>query len=95
MAVQGRPIAVSMVGDASRYSAYKLVDSVGSADLIKALERGWGRMLLGPMERLKAEEGKGFCSQQFAAWAQGHDIGPGPKKTVTCAPASCGRENAK
>ena len=74
MAVQGRPIAVSMVGDASRYSAYKLVDSVGSADLIKALERGWGRMLLGPMERLKAEEGKGFCSQQFAAWAQGHDI---------------------
>ena len=42
--------------------------------MIKALERGWGRMLLGPMERLKAEEGKGFCSQQFAAWAQGHDI---------------------
>ena len=50
------------------------MDSVGSADLTKALERGWGRMLLGPMERLKAEEGKGFCSQQFAAWAQGYDI---------------------
>ena len=69
----GSCVVAHMIDQASRFQAARVTSGETTEDAIHALEREWVRTFGAP-KRLKADEGRGFCSQAFIEWTDLHGI---------------------
>ena len=69
----GRVCVMTMMDQATRYIALRIMKSEQSVDLVKGLERGWIKHFAVP-RYLRIDEGKGFAAQHLRDWCSDHNI---------------------
>ena len=79
---EGRVPVITMMDQATRYVALRMLKSEKSKDLVKSIVRGWVKHF-GTPRYLRLDEAKGFAAQYLRDWCSEHNI------VLEIAPAEC------
>ena len=78
----GRRCVLTIMDQATRYVAVRLLESEKSTDLVKGVERAWIKQF-GVPKFLRIDEAKGWAAAVLRDWASQHNV------TLEIAPAEC------
>ena len=79
---EGRKCVLTMMCQATRYIAVRILSSERASEFIKGIERAWIKQF-GVPKYLRVDEAKGWASQALRDWTSAHGV------TLEVAPAEC------